>query len=75
MSAVVQLNVRNGSLTVQELKKLTQCIREIEQNDTERRINVWINAPDLTVKELDEVLDSVKPGLQLRAVLKDGIHV
>ena len=49
--------VENGCLSTDELKKLTQCIREIEQNDTKRLIKIWMDTPEKTVKEIEDVLN------------------
>lgn len=75
VTEIIQISTKD-SFTVEELKKLTQCIRDIEQNDTARHINVFMNLPDKTMKQLDEINNSVKPGLPFnyKAVLKDGIH-
>lgn len=73
MTEIIQISTQ-GSFTVEELKKLTQCIRDIEQNDTARHVNVFMNLPEKTTKQLEEINNSVKPGLPFKAVLKDGIH-
>jgi len=70
---VIQLSTK-GSFSVEELKKLLQCLREIEQNDPGRHIDIFMNLPDKTVKQIGEVFDSLKPGMPFRAILKDGIH-
>lgn len=73
MTEIIQISTK-GSFTDDELKKLTQCIRDIEQNDRSRHIEVFMNLPDKTVKEIEEINDSLEPGLPFKAVLKDGIH-
>lgn len=73
MVEIIQISTK-GSFKVDELKKLTQCIRDIEQNDKLRHINVFMNLPDKTVKEIEDINNSLEPGLPFKAVLKDGIH-
>ena len=66
----INIYVENGCLSTEELKKLTQCIREIEQNNTERFIKIWMDTPEKTVKEMEEVIGSVKPGFPHKMVIK-----
>lgn len=73
MTEIIQISTK-GSFKVFELKLLTQCIRDIEQNNRSRHIDVFMNLPDKTVKEIEEINDSIKPGLRFKAILKDGIH-
>ncbi len=58
------------TLSVDELKKIVQCIREIEQNKPVRHINVLMDTPEKTVKEMEEVTDSVKPGFPFKTVIE-----
>lgn len=71
MTEIIQISTK-GSFTDDELKKLMQCIRDIEQNDRLRHIEVFMNLPDKTIEQVGEVYDSV--GLPFKAILKDGIH-
>lgn len=64
------ISVQNGTLSVEELKKLSQCIRDIEQNKPTRHINIFMNVPDKTVKELQEVNDSIAPGFPIKGVIE-----
>ena len=41
MTEIIQISTK-GSFKVNELKKLTQCIRDIEQNDKSRHIEVFM---------------------------------
>lgn len=66
----INIYVENGCLSTDELKKLTQCIREIEQNNTDRLIKIWMDTPEKTVKEMEDVIGSVKPGFPHKMVLK-----
>jgi len=66
----INIYVENGCLSTDELKKLTQCIREIEQNNTERLIKIWMDTPEKTVEEMKDVIGSVKPGFPHNMVLK-----
>ncbi|MDP2755450.1 MAG: hypothetical protein Q8P40_13815 [Nitrospirota bacterium] len=60
------------TFSVEELKKLAQCIREIEQNKPDRHINVLYYTPEKTVKEMEAVMDSVKPGMPFKTVIEFG---
>lgn len=66
----INIYVENGCLSTNELKKLTQCIREIEQNDTERLFKIWMDTPEKTVEEMKDVIGSAKPGFPHMMVLK-----
>ncbi len=66
----INIYVENGCFSTGELKKLTQCIREIEQNNTERLIKIWMDTPEKTVEEMEDVINSAKPGFPHKMVLK-----
>lgn len=70
---VIQISTKD-SFSVEELKKLTQCLREIEQNNPLRHINVFMNTPERTVGEMVDILGSVKPGMNVKAITKDGFY-
>jgi len=73
MTQIIQISTK-GIFSVEELKKLTQCIRDIEQNDKSRHVDVFMNLPDKTLKQIEEINDSVNPILPFKAILKDGIY-
>ncbi len=73
MSEIIQISTK-GSFTTDEIKKLNQCIGDIKQNDKSRHIEVFMNLPDKTVQQIEEIYGSVKPGMPFKAILKDGIH-
>lgn len=66
----IDIYVDNGCLSVDELKKLTQCIREIEQNNPQRVIKILIDTPEKTVSEMKGVLDSVEPNFPYKLVVE-----
>lgn len=66
----INIYVENGCLSIDELKKLTQCIREIEQNNTERLFKILMDTPEKTVEEMKDVIGSAKPGFPHMMVLK-----
>ena len=66
----INIYIENGCLSTDELKKLTQCIREIEQNDTSRLIKIWMDTPEKTIKEMEDILGSVEPGFPHKMVIK-----
>lgn len=71
MTETIQIST-DGEFSIEELKKLAQCIRDIEQNDIKRQINVFMNMPGKTVKQMEEVNDSVKPGFGFRKTILTG---
>lgn len=66
----INIYVENGYLSADELKKLTQCVREIEQNDTERLFKIWMNTPEKTVEEMKDIMNSVEPGFPHKMIIK-----
>lgn len=48
-------------MTKDELKKLLQAIREIEQAQPERGVAVVVKVDNLTKDELKEIIDQFKP--------------
>lgn len=66
----INIYVENGCLSTDELKKLTQCIREIEQNNTERLFKIWMDTSEKTVEEMKDVIGSAKPGFPHMMVVK-----
>lgn len=68
----ITISVVQDTFTVDELKKIVQCVREIEQNNPERHINVLMDTPEKTVKEMEAVMDSVKPGFPFKTVIEFG---
>jgi len=75
----MQISTKNGDLTADELKELMQCINEMNygmwKDSGNRQINLFMLAPNITLKELEDVIDPLKPfGFKLKALLKDGMH-
>lgn len=66
----IDIYVDNGCLSVDELKKLAQCIREIEQNNPQRVIKILIDTPEKTVSEMKGVLDSIEPNFPYKLVVE-----
>lgn len=66
----INISVDNDTFSEDELKKLMQCIREIEQNKPERHINIFINSPEKTMDEVTEVISSIKPGFPYTKIIK-----
>jgi hypothetical protein len=57
----INISIDNDTLSEDELQKLVQCIREIEQNRPERHIGIWIDSPEKTMTEVKRVISSIKP--------------
>ena len=66
----IVISIQNGTLSVEELKKLSQCIRDIEQNKPIRHISIWMDVPDKTIKEMQEINDSITPGFPIKGVIE-----
>jgi len=66
----IVISIQNGTLSVEELKKLSQCIRDIEQNKPTRHINIFMDVPDKTIEEIQEVNDSIAPGFPIKGVIE-----
>jgi len=62
----ISIRTLDGELTQEELLKLLQCIREIEQRRPARTIIVSVDAPTFKASEMNRVLDSLKPPLRYR---------
>lgn len=65
----IHVKTTNGDLTIDELKMFAQCIRDIEQNMPERHIEVLMNTPEKTVKEMEEITSSVTPELPFKGII------
>lgn len=65
----INISIENDRLSEEELKKLVQCIRDIEQNKPERHIDIFVNSPDSTVEEMKRIISSVDPGFPFVKVL------
>lgn len=57
----IDISIDNDTLSEDELKKLVQCIREIEQNRPERHIAIFIDSQEKSMKDIKRVISSVKP--------------
>ncbi len=69
-STKITILVANGTLSVEELTKIAQDIRDIEQNNPRRFITVLFDTPNRTVEEMKKIMDSVKPGMPMKTVIK-----
>lgn len=57
----INISVDNDTFSEDELKKLVQCIREIEQNIPERHIDIWIDSSEKSMEEFKRVISSIRP--------------
>lgn len=57
----INISVNNDTFSEDEVKKLVQCIREIEQNKPERHINIWIDSPEKNMDEMKRIIASIRP--------------
>lgn len=66
----INISIIDDILSEDELKKLMQCVRDIEQNKPERHINIFINSPESTTEEMKELLSSISPGFPFMKIIK-----
>lgn len=71
-STKITIVVANGTLSVDELTKIAQDIRDIEQNNPRRFVTVLFDVPDRTVEEMKKIMDSVKPVMPFKTVIEFG---
>ena len=45
---------------------------KIEQNNTDRVINIFMDTPDKTIEEMKSVINSAKPGFPYVTVVEDS---
>lgn len=58
----IKLTIQSKELSKEELRLLIQSIRDCEQKSfPEKAIFIWIEAPDLTPSEINEIFLSIKP--------------
>jgi len=69
-STKITIIVANGTLSVEELTKIMQDIRDIEQNNPKRFVTVLFDTPDRTVEEMKKIMDSIKPGMPFKTVIE-----
>jgi len=57
-----QLIIESQQLTKEELRLLIQGIRDCEQKSfRDKGIAIWIEAPELSASECEQILASIKP--------------
>lgn len=77
----ILIDVVKDRFSSSEILKLAQCIidiekndsnrnRDIEQNKPSRHLNIFMDCPDKTVKEMQEVNDSIIPGYPIKGVIE-----
>lgn len=66
----ISISTDNDTFSVDEIKKLVQCVREIEQNRPERHIDMWIDSPEKTMKDITEVINSIRPEFPYTKVIE-----
>ena len=58
----VTVTIQSKELSKEELQALIQSIRDCEQRSfPDREIYIWIEVPQLTKAECEEILASIKP--------------
>ena len=58
----VKLTLESQQLTKEELQDLIQSIRDCEQESfPDKEISIWIEAPELSTQECEQILASIKP--------------
>ena len=63
----VKLSLESQQLTKEELQDLIQGIRDCEQKSfPDKEIAIWIEAPELSTRECEQILASIKPPYKYR---------
>jgi len=63
----VKLSLQSEQLTKEELKLLLQGIRDCEQSSfPDKEISIWIEAPELSAQECEQLLASIRPPYKYR---------
>lgn len=58
----VKVTIESEELSKQELQQLIQSIRDCEQKSfPNKEISIWVEVPELTSDECNEILTSIKP--------------
>lgn len=55
-------------LTKEELLKLLQAIRDVEQNDKERPLYLTVKVSTMAKQDIEEILGRIKPELKERRI-------
>lgn len=64
------ISIQNGILSIEELKKLAQCLRDIEQDKPSRHLNIFMDCPDKTIEEMQDINNSISPGFPFKCTIK-----
>lgn len=68
----IKVSVKSKQLDKEELRLLIQGIRTCEQTSfPEKEISIWIEVPELTQAECEEILASIKPPYKYGPVIID----
>jgi len=59
-----------GNLSKEELLKILQAVREVERNQPERAIGVFVKVNNMTEEELAAIMKQVKPDFQTVKVIE-----
>ncbi|MBA7649925.1 hypothetical protein ES703_57724 [subsurface metagenome] len=63
----VKLTFESQQLTKEELQRLIQSIRDCEQESfPDKEIAIWIEAPELSTRECEQILASIKPAYKYK---------
>ncbi len=64
----IKLSLESQQLTKEELRLLIQSIRDCEQKSfRDKEIAIWIEAPELSASDCEQILASIKPPYTYRA--------
>lgn len=67
----IKLTFHSQQLDKEELRQLIQAIRDCEQRSfRDKEISIWIEAPQLSRSESNEILASIKPPYSFQVIFK-----
>jgi len=68
----VKITIQSKQLSKDELQALLQAIRECEQKSfPDKEIFIWVDAPELSTKEMAEILSSIKPPFKYGPIISE----
>ena len=67
-----KLTLQSQQLTKEEVQLLIQSIRDCEQESfPDKEISIWVEVPELSTSECQEILTSIKPHFKYGPLITD----
>ena len=65
----INISFDSNTLSEEEIKKLIQCVRDIEESKPRRHIKIWVDSPEKTVENIEDIMLAIKPNLPIMRVI------